>query len=124
MKLILWSHKSQLFIKGPPKKLLGKPSEESDSEEEDDDEDDDDDDDDNPAPPVEGMYDPAEYEHLNVTVIWNLFQDFFIDYNSQPILARYQRTVRLHFEIHSTRSWVGHKIQAFHSGKLVWIFWK
>ena len=33
-----------------------------------DDDDDDDDDDDVAAPPLEGMYDPAEYENLNVQV--------------------------------------------------------
>ena len=57
---------------GPPKKLLGKPSEDSDDEDDDDDDDndddDDDDDDDVAAPPLEGMYDPAEYENLNVQV--------------------------------------------------------
>ena len=58
-------------MSGPPKKLLGKPSEDSDDEDDDDDDDnddDDDDDDDVAAPPLEGMYDPAEYENLNVQV--------------------------------------------------------
>ncbi len=57
---------------GPPKKLLGKPSEDSDEDDDDDDDDDvdddDDDDDDVAAPPLEGMYDPSEFENLNVQV--------------------------------------------------------
>ena len=64
-------------MSGPPKKLLGKPSEDSDDDDDDEsddvDDDDDDDDDDVAAPPLEGMYDPAEFENLNVQV-WKHFR--------------------------------------------------
>ena len=51
--------------------------EDEDDEDDDEDEDDDDDDDDDvAAPPPEGMYDPSDFEHLNVSAdIKELFGD-------------------------------------------------
>ena len=48
----------------------------NDGDEEDDEDDDEDDDDDVAAPPPEGMYDPNDYENLNVSAdIKELFSD-------------------------------------------------
>ena len=58
---------------------------EEDEEEDDEDDDDDDDDDDVAAPPPEGMYDPSEYEDLNVGPdIKELFSDI-LRYTPQAI---------------------------------------
>ena len=77
---------------GPPKKLLGKPSEDSDEDDDDDDDDDvdddDDDDDDVAAPPLEGMYDPSEFENLNVQVF-----GFFLIHNFDSLCSASQPLV-------------------------------
>merc|ERR1711953_1174271 len=58
---------------------------EEDEEEDDEDDDDDDDDDDVAAPPPEGMYDPSEYEDLNVGPdVKELFSDI-LRYTPQAI---------------------------------------
>merc|ERR1712018_1073354 len=60
--------------------------EDEDDEDDDEDEDDDDDDDDDvAAPPPEGMYDPSDFEHLNVSAdIKELFSDI-LRYTPQAI---------------------------------------
>ncbi|XP_059081846.1 intraflagellar transport protein 46 homolog [Tigriopus californicus] len=68
-----------------PPTMNDQSKEEDDSDDDSDDESDDDDDDDVAAPPLEGMYDPSEYENLNVSSdIKDLFQ-YILRYTPQTI---------------------------------------
>ena len=77
---------NEKIMKSMPEPLaLGTQESKEEDEDEDDDEDDDDDDDDVAAPPPEGMYDPSEYEDLNVGPdIKELFNDI-LRYTPQAI---------------------------------------
>lgn len=69
----------------PPQGMNEQGKEDDDSDEDSDDDTDDDDDDDVAAPPLEGMYDPSEYENLNVSSdIKDLFQ-YILRYTPQTI---------------------------------------